>query len=294
MPWNFESDTVTEDTVLYAKWTANTYTVTFDSNDGASEKSTATIDYDCEFTEMPVPKREGYVFLGWYDALAGGKCYGDESGNCTSAYDKTENTTLYAQWSEAPSATVRFCTNGGTMTDFDEVLHKLNTPVAKPDDPTKTGYSFGGWYTDIDCTQAWNFDDWVTEELTLYAGWTVNQYTVVIKPENGGEDILITQDYGTKITAPSLIKEGYTFIGWDTDFPETMPAENITITAQWKKIEKSKTEPEAKPEQKTETKANNAKKAQAKSPETGASALAVSALSITAGALILGRKRRKK
>ena len=292
--WNFASDTVTDDTALYAKWTANTYTVTFDCNDGVSAKTTATIDYNCEFDEMPVPKREGYVFLGWYDALANGKRYGDENGNCTCAYDKAENVTLYAQWSEAPSATVHFFTNGGTMAESDEVLHKLNTPIAKPDDPDKTGYTFGGWYTDAACTQAWNFDDWVTEELTLYAGWTVNQYTVVIKPENGDEDIVITQDYGTQITAPSLTKDGYTFIGWDMDFPVAMPAEDITITAQLKKTEKPTVKPEVKTEQKTETKINNSKKAQTKSPETGSSALAVSALSITAGVFILGRKKRKK
>mgnify|MGYP004641443579 FL=1 len=297
--WNFANDTVTADTALHAKWTANTYTVTFDCNDGVSAKTTATIDYNREFNEMPVPKREGYVFLGWYDALADGKRYGDENGNCTCAYDKAENVTLYAQWSEAPSATVHFFTNGGTMTESDEVLHKLNTPIAKPDDPDKTGYTFGGWYTDAACTQAWNFDDWVTEALTLYAGWTVNQYTVVIKPENGDEDIVITQDYGTQITAPSLTKDGYTFIGWDTDFPDAMPAEDITITAQWKKIEKPTVKPEVKAEQKkteqkTETKVSNNKKAQTKSPETGSSALAVSALSITAGIFILGRKKRKK
>ena len=292
--WNFANDTVTDDTALYAKWTANTYTVTFDCNDGVSAKTTTTIDYNREFDEMPVPKREGYVFLGWYDALADGKRYGDENGNCTCAYDKAENVTLYAQWSEAPSATVHFFTNGGAMTESDEVLHKLNTPIAKPDDPDKTGYTFGGWYTDAACTQAWNFDDWVTEELTLYAGWTVNQYTVVIKPENGDEDIVITQDYGTQITAPSLTKDGYTFIGWDMDFPIAMPAEDITITAQWKKTEKPTVKPEEKAKQKTDTKVNNIKKAQTKSPETGSSALAVSALSITAGVFILGRKKRKK
>ena len=184
--------------------------------------------------------------------------------------------------------------DGGAMTESDEVLHKLNTPIAKPDDPDKTGYTFGGWYTDAACIQAWNFDDWVTEELTLYAGWTVNQYTVVIKPENGDDDIVITQDYGTQITAPSLTKDGYTFIGWDMDFPVAMPAEDITITAQWKKTEKPTVKPEEKAEQKTDTKVNNIKKAQTKSPETGSSALAVSALSITAGIFILGRKKRKK
>ena len=238
--WDYASDKVTDNITLYAKWAANTYTITFDTA-GGSEVITKTIEvtYGEQFGDMPVPKREGYVFLGWYDALVGGKCYGDSDGKSTSPYDKDVNITLYAQWAEAPSRMVYFNTCGGTMTGPVEVLHKLNTPIAKPDNPTKPGHTFNGWYTDSALTQAWNFDDWVTGELKLYAGWTVNQYTITFDTNGGSEIAPITQDYGTAIAAPAdPTRDGYTFIGWDTEIPTTMPAENITLKAWWKDTEK--------------------------------------------------------
>ena len=227
--------TQNEALTLYPVWNANQYTVTFDST-GGSEVITKTIDvtYGEPLGDMPVPKREGYVFLGWYDALVGGKCYGDSDGKSTSPYDKDVSITLYAQWAEAPSRMVYFNTCGGTMTGPVEVLHKLNTPIAKPDNPTKPGHTFNGWYTDSALTQVWNFDDWVTGELKLYAGWTVNQYTITFDTAGGSEIAPITQNYGTAITAPANpTREGYTFIGWDKAIPTTMPAENMSVTAQW-------------------------------------------------------------
>ena len=227
--------TKNEALTLYPVWNANQYTITFDTA-GGSEVITKTIEvtYGEQFGDMPVPKREGYVFLGWYDALVGGKCYGDSDGKSTSPYDKDVSITLYAQWAEAPSRMVYFNTCGGTMTGPVKVLHKLNTPIAKPDNPTKPGHTFNGWYTDSALTQAWNFDDWVTGELRLYAGWTVNQYTITFDTNGGSEIAPITQDYGTEITAPdNPTRKGYTFKGWDKEIPETMPAENITVKAQW-------------------------------------------------------------
>ena len=230
-------DTVTSIT-LTAQWAISRYTVTFDYNDGKGTKSTTTITYGEEFDEMPVPVRETYVFGGWYDAMVGGKCYGNENGKSTSRYDKTENCTLYAQWRQIP-CTVTFDANGGTMTDPDTDTSWKNSTISEPEDPVKAGYSFNGWYKDAACTQAWNFADWLTGDMTLYAGWTVNQYTITFDTAGGSEIASITQDYGTPITAPAdPTREGYTFIGWDKAIPSTMPAGNMTITAQWKDTEK--------------------------------------------------------
>ena len=108
---------------------------------------------------------------------------------------------------------------------------RANTPAAQPDNPTKEGHIFIGWYSG---ESEWDFKTLVTADLTLTAKWQINQYTITFKPENGGQDIVIKQDYGTAITAPANpTKTGYTFAGWDKTIPTTMPAGNMTITAQW-------------------------------------------------------------
>ena len=124
--------------------------------------------------------------------------------------------------------TVTFQSEGGS-----EVASQIraNTPADRPADPTKEGYTFIGWYNG---ESEWDFETPVTADLTLTAKWQLNQYTITFKPENGGQDIVIKQDYGTAITAPANpTKTGYTFAGWDKTIPTTMPAGNMTITAQW-------------------------------------------------------------
>ena len=126
------------------------------------------------------------------------------------------------------ACTVTFQSDGGS-----EVASQIraNTPAARPADPTKEGYTFIGWYNG---ESEWDFETPVTANLTLTAKWQVNQYTITFKPENGGQDIVIKQDYGTAITAPANpTKTGYTFASWDKTIPSTMPAGNMTITAQW-------------------------------------------------------------
>ncbi len=227
--------TADEAITLYPVWTANQYTVTLDSNGGDSvTPSTVTATYDQSLNNLPVPKRLRYVFSGWYDSQIGGKQYVNADGNSTAKYDKTENCTLYAQWQEAPDCTVTFDPNGGTLTGAATSSEQQNAPIAQPADPTRTGYAFTGWYQDADCTQAWSFSDWLTGDMTLYAGWRANSYTITFDTAGGSAIGPITQDYGTTINAPAApTKTGYTFTGWDKTIPATMPAGDMTITAQW-------------------------------------------------------------
>ena len=108
------------------------------------------------------------------------------------------------------------------------------TLATRPDAPAATpNYTFGGW-NKADGT-AWDYaSDKVTDNITLYAKWAANTYTITFDTAGGSEIAPITQDYGTVITAPEApTREGYTFIGWDKEIPTTMPAENMTVTAQW-------------------------------------------------------------
>ena len=152
-----------------------------------------------------------------------------------------EVTKLTVQWT-APTYTVTLHANGGTIADGKDVTgYTYGVGATLPTDVTRTGYTFKGWYdnegltgdpvTAIGNTETGNKEYW--------AKWEINQYTITVKPENGKADITITQDYGTAITAPAdPTREGYTFIGWDREIPTTMPAENITLKARWKDIEK--------------------------------------------------------
>lgn len=108
------------------------------------------------------------------------------------------------------------------------------TLATRPDAPAATpGYTFGGW-NKADGT-AWDYaSDKVTDNITLYAKWAANTYTITFDTAGGSEIAPITQDYGTVITAPKApTREGYTFIGWDKEIPTTIPAENMTVIAQW-------------------------------------------------------------
>ena len=106
---------------------------------------------------------------------------------------------------------------------------------------TRTGYTQTGWATVDGGEKVYGLDAVYTknEALTLYPVWNTNQYTITFDTNGGSEIAPITQDYGTAITAPAdPTREGYTFIGWDREIPTTMPAENITLKARWKDIEK--------------------------------------------------------
>ncbi len=181
---------------------------------------------------MTRPDENTGSFFMWLDG--NGNSY--EPGDSVPA----DVTTLTVQWT-APTYTVTLHANGGTINSGNVTGYTYGVGATLPTDVTRTGYTFKGWYdnegltgdpvTAIGNTETGNKEYW--------AKWEINQYTITVKPENGKADITITQDYGTAITAPAdPTREGYTFIGWDTEIPTTMPAENITLKARWKDIEK--------------------------------------------------------
>ena len=202
--------TKNEALTLYPVWNTNKYTITFDTN-GGSEIAPITQDYGTEITAPDNPTRKGYTFKGWDKEIP-----------------KTmpaENITVKAQW-EINQYTITFDTNGGS--EIAPITQDYGTEITAPDNPTRKGYTFKGWDKEIPKTMP-------AENITLKAQWEINQYTITFDTNGGSEIAPITQDYGTEITAPdNPTRKGYTFKGWDKEIPETMPAENITVKAQWK------------------------------------------------------------
>ena len=230
-------DTETGNKEYWAKWEANTYTVTLHTNGGTINSGNVTgYTYGVGAT-LPTAgdmTYTGHTFVGWYDNE-------NLTGSPVTAISDTEtgNKEYWAKW-EANAYTVTLNTNGGTINSGNVTSYTYGVGATLPTagDMTYTGHTFVGWYdnenltgspvTAIGGTETGNKEYW--------AKWEINQYTITVKPENGKADITITQDYGTPITAPTLTREGYQFNGWDKTFPITMPAENLTITAQWRDI----------------------------------------------------------
>ena len=203
-----------ENMTITAKWKVNQYTITFDTN-GGSEITPITQDYGTAITAPANPTREGYTFIGWDKAIP--------------ATMPAENMIITAKW-KVNQYTITFDSNGGS--EIAPITQDYGTAIAAPADPTREGYTFIGWDKAIPTTMP-------AENMTVTAQWEINQYTITFDTAGGSEIAPITQDYGTAITTPAdPTREGYTFIGWDTEIPTTMPAENMTVTAQWKDIEK--------------------------------------------------------
>ncbi len=206
--------TKNEALTLYPVWNTNKYTITFDTN-GGSEIAPITQDYGTEITTPDNPTRKGYTFKGWDKEIP--------------ETMPAENMTVKAQW-EINQYTITFDTNGGS--EIAPITQDYGTEITAPDNPTRKGYTFKGWDKEIPETMP-------AENITVKAQWEINQYTITFDTNGGSEIAPITQDYGTEITAPdNPTRKGYTFKGWDKEIPETMPAENITITARWKDTEK--------------------------------------------------------
>ena len=225
------SDTETGNKEYWAKWEANAYTVTLNTNGGTINNGNVTeYTYGVGATLPTDVTRTGYTFKGWYDNE-------NLTGSPVTAISNTEtgNKEYWAKW-EANAYTVTLNTNGGTINNGNVTEYTYGVGATLPTDVTRTGYTFKGWYdnenltgspvTAISGTEMGNKEYW--------AKWEINQYTITFDTAGGSVVTPITQNYGTAITPPAdPTKTGYTFTGWDRAIPATMPAENLTITAQW-------------------------------------------------------------
>lgn len=221
---------------LYAKWISNKRTVVFNTNGHGGAISPALVAHGTKVSAPASPSEYGYTFDGWYT---------DANGNNPFDFDTliTTDITLFAKWTPK-SYKVTFKTDKDTPYHEQSVAYK--NFATKPSAPGKPGYIFDGWYEDEDCRDKFNFGTAITGDITLYAKWTVNTYTVTVNNDNGTPPTKTSPAYNTKVEVDVPEKAGYAFIGWIADpssvipvlntdgkYEFTMPAHDVTLTANW-------------------------------------------------------------
>ena len=229
--FNFNTG-ITENKNLYAKWTPNTYTIAYTLNGGINNDSN-TNSYNVETPTITLasPTRDSYRFEGWYDnsSFTGEKV-------TEIALGSNGNKQLFAKWVLVYS--VYFETNGGSTLDIS--YYASGETITLPTNPTKEGHTFEGWYTDAALTSSFTGTTMPGNNISLYAKWTVNSYTVTYVVD---EVIQSTDNIEFDSTLASIedpIKEGYAFEGWllDGELVDlttfTMPAENIELVASFR------------------------------------------------------------
>ena len=232
------SSIITADITVYAKWTAVSQTLTFDSN-GGTAVTAITQNFGTTVNAPSDPTKSGYTFAGWYSDAGLTTAY-------TFPHTMGLSTTIYAKWT-AVSQTLTFDSNGGTAVAA--ITQDFGTTVNAPSDPTKSGYTFAGWYSDAGLTTAYTFPHAMGLSTTIYAKWTAVSQTLTFDSNGGTAVTAITQNFGMTVNAPSdPTKPGYTFAGWYSDaglttaytFPHAMGL-STTIYAKWTAVKQTLT-----------------------------------------------------
>ena len=202
------------------------------------------------YGELPTPKaRAGYTFGGWFTGPNG-------MGRRVRAQDPVQagDSGLYAYWL-AHAYTVHFEPNGGTGAMSDQAFEFGKEAELDANAFLFAGHSFGGWATNetgaavfVDCAAVENLTDDNGGVVTLYATWTVNSYAVTFDANGGEGGWSSNLVYGTAIVVPTVTRTGYNFTGWQPALLATVPARDVTFTAQWEAIEPVVPEPEPEPD----------------------------------------------
>lgn len=237
-PYDFTAP-VTADTTLYAKWTPNKYTVTFDTQ-GGSAVSAQQVAYGNLVTQPAAPTREGYTFVGWATDASGATPYGFGT-------PVTGNMTLYAKWDNTGTTyhTVTIHLSDGetypsSLPQDMTLFVKDGETVTIPDPaPTRDGYRFAGLTTDEQRKSDYDATTAVTADMTLYAKW-IKTWTVTFDSVGGSDVARQTVDDGGKATKPDTpTRDDYRFIGWLRDgkaYDFTTPVKaDVTLTASWQR-----------------------------------------------------------
>jgi uncharacterized repeat protein (TIGR02543 family) len=228
---------------IYAQWTADVYTVTYNYEGGTGSPASASYTVGGAALVLPTPTYSGYTFNGWYPAPSGGTLIG--AGGAS--YRPTASSTIYAQWTAIPTYTVTYNYEGGTGSPASATYTVGGSPLVLPT-PTRTGYTFAGWFTAASGGTelgAAGASYTPSAAITAYAQWTADVYTVTYDYE-GGTGSPASANYtvgGSPLTLPTPTYSGYTFDGWftaasgGTEIGEGggsyTPTASITLYAQW-------------------------------------------------------------
>ena len=224
-----------EDVNLYAKWTVNKYTISFNTN-GGQQIDQIEVEYDEEIPTLAAAEKEDNAFVRWHtnEELTQPFIYENMPG---------ENITLYAEYTPANYHQITFNSNGGDLVN--PIIEESGQDIQKPNNPYKEGYKFAGWYTDENFTELYSFTTMPDENITLYAKWVSNDYYVIRYETNGGTNDInnpTAYEEGKSVQINNPTREGYIFVGWYTDenFTEAFTNTNnktgdITLYAKWTK-----------------------------------------------------------
>jgi uncharacterized repeat protein (TIGR02543 family) len=235
------STTVTENITVYAKWTVTQHTVTFNADGGSPATQTRTVNSGSSVGSLPsAPSKTDYAFCGWYTGTNGG------GTQFTASTTVSGNMTVYAKWTVTQYA-VTFNADGGNPAMQTKTANSGSSFGSLPSAPTKTGYTFGGWYTTANGggTQ-FTASTTVSENMEVYAKWTIIQYTVTFNADGGSpatqtKMINSGSSVGTANWPSVPSKANYTFGGWYTQqngggtqfIASTTVSGNTTVYAKW-------------------------------------------------------------
>lgn len=232
---------ITSNKTYEARWKGKPYTLAITKNIGAAGTVTGAGTYDNQGqVTLVATTNAGYTFDGWYEGTT--KKYSNSKWIFDMPY-APNGINYEARWTAKPF-TITFNSNAGSVVN--SITKDYGSEVTKPADPTKEGYTFGGWYSDVNLTNAYTFNTMQAANITLYAKWNIEKYSITLNRDvegAGNVEGAGSYDYNSNITViATTTDDGYTFDGWyegttrvceTANYKFNVPAHNRILKAKW-------------------------------------------------------------
>ncbi len=221
--------------ILYAKWRANEYKVSFDANGGKTSVSGTAILFGEEYGNLPIAEKKGSAFDGWFTSKDGGTRI-----ESTTVFEQTNDITLFAHWTEN-AFNVSLNANGGKI-GVNTLTAVYNSTYGQLPVPEREGYTFLGWFTAKTGGEQIKSDTKITatENYTIYAQWKANTYVLSFNANGGSAAESKTVTFGSAYgDLPASVRDGYSFMGWYANGTAVTKdsvhnvASDLTVEARW-------------------------------------------------------------